>query len=347
MLLSIIHHILLTYPVWARNLLPKISAITLMAIILVLPNTALASGINASDLIKITNEKRIEAGLDALEPNHKLTQAAHNKAIDIITNHYFAHTTPQGKPFYEWIEENGYYYLYAGENLAIDFKTNEATIIAWMNSATHRANILNQNYNDIGLVALRGNWDNRETIIVVQMFGSLLTDAPTVLGQTLENLSIDLGIRKESLKTLASDLVMLPSLAGGAYFDILVRPDKETKLAASNSTKNSIAQSPITKIVQGNIYQTLLKSKEDCCFREATFALTEEKRGSLLTTPISYPSLESLLANIKVIKFASNPLPNNLYNNLLIAGLLSLLLLTAYNKELKQQLAQCKKIIKS
>ena len=332
---------------WQKNLLAKISAITLMAVIFVIPNIAFASSINASDLINLTNEKRINAGLNALEPNHNLTEAAYNKATDIITNHYFAHTTPKGKPFYEWIEENDYYYLYAGENLAIDFKTNEATIEAWMASATHRANILNKNYKDIGLVTLRGNWDNRETIVVVQMFGSLLTDSPTVLGQALESLSIDLGIKKESIKDLVSNLIMLPSLAGGAYFDILIHPNKDTKLVASNPTKNSIVQSPITNIVQGDTYQTLLKSKEKCCSREATFALTEEKKGSLFTTPISYPSLENLLKNIKAIKFASNPLPNSLYNNLLIAGLLSLLLLFAYNQEIKQELAQCRKIIKS
>lgn len=338
MFLPIINHILLTSPIWTRTILPKVSPICLIGLILFLPNTAQASSINASDLIKLTNEKRLQAGLSELEPNHKLTQAAHKKAIDIITNQYFAHTTPTGKAFYEWIEENGYYYLYAGENLAIDFKTNEATIEAWMDSPTHRANILNKNYSDIGLVAVRGDWEGRETIVAVQMFGSLLTDAPTVLGQTLENLSIDLGIRKESLKTLASDLVMLPSIAGNKYFDILVRPQSDAKIAASNPEQNSIAQSPITKIVQGNLYQTLLKHKQNCCSKEATFALTEEAKGSLMSTPISYPRVSSLIANFKAIKFTPETLPQALYNNLLIAAFMSMLLLAAYKKELSQYL---------
>lgn len=343
MFIDIIINILLTSVIWKRKIIPKIGASGILCLVFLLPNLALASSINASELIKLTNEKRAEEGLEYLTPNHYLTQAAHKKASDMIENQYFAHTTPKGKPFYEWIEENGYHYLYAGENLAIDFKTNQATVKAWMESPTHRANILNNNYTDIGLVTLRGEWEGRETIVVVQMFGSLLTDGPTVLGKTLENLSSNLGIRKNSLKEMASDLVMLPSIAGNTYFDILLKPEKETAITASNPSRDSIAQSPITKVVQGNSYQTLLKTKNDCCSKEATFALTEQKQGNLLTTPISYPSLTALLSSINTPKFLKPMLPKTLYNNLLIAGLLSILLLASYEQEIKKELTVAKK----
>jgi len=343
MLTPIISYILLTSPIWARTILPKISSILLVGIIFVAPNYAYAAEINASELIELTNQNREQAGLNILNPNHNLTQAAQAKAKYLMEHNVFAHTTPEGKPFYEWIEENKYHYLYAGENLAIDFKTSEATVEAWMESPTHRANILNKNYVDIGIVALRGDWEGRETVVVVQMFGSLLTDSPTVLGQAIENASSALGIRTDSLKTLASDLIMLPSLAGSKYFDIVLRPKEEIKIATSNPTLNAIAQSPITKIVQGEKYQTLLKTKQTCCSKDATFALTEEKKGALFSTPISYPRINSIFAKVETINFLNLPLSSPLYNNLLIAGFLCLLLLFAFEKELKEELAKCKK----
>ena len=315
----------------------------MVGIILFSPAIVFASSINASELIELTNQERVKIGLKGLEVDHKLTTAAHKKAIDMISKGYFAHTTPNGKPFYEWIEDSGYYYLYAGENLAIDFTTSEPTVKAWMNSSTHRANILNKNYTEIGLVAIKGDWKDHETTIVVQMFGSLLEDAPIVLGQTLENLSLDLGIRKDSLKTLAADLVMLPSIAGSAYFDILVQPKQSTTLAASNINRENIASSLFTKIDQGATYQTLLKTKLGCCSKETTFALTEEKNNILTSTPITYPSLNHLLANITPNQFPLNEFPQSTYTNLLLAGLLALLLLLAFEQEIKQELARIRK----
>ncbi|OJI06197.1 hypothetical protein BK004_05015 [bacterium CG10_46_32] len=302
------------------------------------PTTAFASPINASDLIQMTNAMRVEQGLPELVPNHLLAEAAKGKAQDLIDKGYFSHTTPEGKPFYEWIEETGYHYLYAGENLAIDFSESEPTMDAWMASPTHRANILNERYTDIGIVAVRGNWDGHETIVVAQLFGSLLEDSPTVLGQTLENVSHDLGLRRDSLKALATDLVMLPSLAGSRYFDIMLKPEQDTFLTASNISETSITQAPFTKVAQGDSYQTLLKARSECCSSETTFALTEEKNGMLLSTPISYPTLSYVIQNIsnKTSRFSS--FSQTLHTNLAISGILVLLLLIAFEAEIRREL---------
>jgi len=299
---------------------------------------AYASPINTSDLIILTNQERKAQGLQELKPNHKLTQAAHKKALDILKNQYFAHTTPEGKPFYEWIEENGYNYLYAGENLAIDFTTNEGVIKAWMQSPLHKANILNKNYNEIGLVSLWGKWDSKETNVVVQMFGSLLTDSPTVLGLTLEKLSNDFRLRKDSIKTLAQDLIMLPSMAGNTYFDIIVKPKEDIQIAVTNPSPTNIASSPTTKIAQNDTYQTLLKYESKCCENDTTFALTEESGGTTISTPVTYPKLTSIIENIAIKKMSLPTLPGSLYTNLLIAGLILILLLIAYEAEIKKEL---------
>ena len=50
-----------------------------------------------------------------------------------------------------------YDYSYAGENLAMDFHSAEKMEDAWMKSPTHRANILNEKYKDIGVAVKAGN----------------------------------------------------------------------------------------------------------------------------------------------------------------------------------------------
>jgi len=316
-----------------------------IGLIFAFPSISLAGPINASDLISLTNKKRVEINLNELIPSHKLTQAAYEKAKDVIANGYFAHTTPEGKPFYHWIEENGYNYLYAGENLAIDFASSEGVVQAWMDSPLHKANILNANYTDIGLVAMRGDWNGKSTTVVVQMFGSLLSDSPTVLGLTLENLSRDLSLRRDSLETLAADLVMLPSLAGRKYFDVIVRPSKDTDINVTNPAIANIESSPITKVAQSGIYKTLLKSETSCCQNDVTFALTEERNNARATTPVSYPSLTKLLANITIYKFSFPASSESAYTNILVAAFVSLLLLLAYEEKIKKEFTSVKKKI--
>lgn len=302
------------------------SALLAMSAFLVLPLTAYASAINASSLIDMTNDVRQEANLRPLEPNHKLTQAAYRKAYDILNHGYFAHTNPSGKPFYQWIEEESYNYLYAGENLAIDFTTNEGVLAAWLQSPSHRANIVNANYTEIGLVTLRGTWQDHETTVVVQMFGSILSESPTVLGRTLDGVQKDWRIKKDDLVSLAANLIFLPSLAGRKYFDVIVKPERVVNLALSNPTSRAIAQSPISKIPAGKTYQTLLKSENTCCQNEFVFALTEEKNGQTMTTPIRYPSLGALLANFTLPLLALPGTPRDLSLNFFLAALVLLLL---------------------
>ncbi len=129
------------------------------------------SPITAIALIEQTNSERAVKGLEPLKTNSKLAKAASRKAADIIQKNYFAHTTPSGKPFYRFIQESDYTYRSAGENLAISFTTAEDTIAAWMMSQKHRENMLDKNYEEIGIAVASGNFQGKNTIVVVQLFG--------------------------------------------------------------------------------------------------------------------------------------------------------------------------------
>jgi len=126
----------------------------------------------AQSLIDLTNSERSQHELASLKENMTLDDAALAKAQDMFTNQYFAHTSPKGiEPWY-WIDQSGYAYVYAGENLAIDFQSSGKLFEAWMDSPAHAENILQQQYRDIGIAALSGVMHGQKTTVVVQVFGT-------------------------------------------------------------------------------------------------------------------------------------------------------------------------------
>ena len=132
---------------------------------------AFSSEITPANIISLTNQSRQAAGIKALAENAKLDEAAQTKAEDMLKNQYFAHNSPQGKVPWDFIKGAGYSYLIAGENLAVNFTDAESVENAWMNSPSHKANLLNRNYDEIGIGIAQGQFQGRQATFVVQMFG--------------------------------------------------------------------------------------------------------------------------------------------------------------------------------
>lgn len=139
------------------------------------PNRAEFAAYTSSTIITLTNASRQEKNVGTLRENSLLSQAAQRKAKDMLARDYFAHTNPDGKRFWTWIDGTGYNYTLAGENLAIDFSTPEAAHTALMASPTHRENILNKRYKEIGVAVVTGSMDGQETTVLVEMFGTQVT----------------------------------------------------------------------------------------------------------------------------------------------------------------------------
>lgn len=138
---------------------------------------AFAGDLTPKSIITLTNAEREKSGLKALIENKALSKAAELKAADMLKNDYFAHNSPKGATPWHWMKEAGYKYQYAGENLAINFDTAGAEHKAWMKSKTHRENILNARYQEIGVAVAEGKIDGKSTMITVQLFGTPLTAA--------------------------------------------------------------------------------------------------------------------------------------------------------------------------
>lgn len=123
-----------------------------------------ASPIAPEKIIELTNQKRIESGISALFISTQLTSAAQDKAVDLVKRNYWSHQTPEGEPFWSFADEQNYDWIYLGENLAADFETSEKIVDAWLSSPSHRKNLLNENYQDIGI----GIYEN----IAVALYGT-------------------------------------------------------------------------------------------------------------------------------------------------------------------------------
>ena len=138
-----------------------------------------ASSITQSQVVELTNQRRLASGLPPLTANDQLSRAAEQKAQDMFANQYWAHFSPSGATPWQFIKDQGYSYSAAGENLAKDFGDTPTMVQAWMNSKTHRDNIMNDKYAEIGVAVVNGMLNDVETTLVVQMFG-----APAVAGAT-------------------------------------------------------------------------------------------------------------------------------------------------------------------
>lgn len=170
---------LLRHPVLAfANAIILVATLGPVLALSLTPELARLSTITASTLAQLTNAERSKAGLPTLRENPSLSRSARLKAEHMLANDYFEHTSPDGLTPWAWFDRAGYRYLFAGENLAIDFTDAEDVVAAWLKSAGHRRNLLSDRYDEFGLAAVTGEFQGRQATMVVHHFGSRET-APT------------------------------------------------------------------------------------------------------------------------------------------------------------------------
>lgn len=167
--------VLIVYVLWSQQLISKVSYHFPQIL-------GFASQIPPETIISLTNSERASRGLSPLKLNAELSQAAQAKAGDMLARDYWAHISPVGTQPWYFITQSGYTYRYAAENLARDFSNPESIVSAWITSPSHRENLFNAKYQDIGVAVVDGKLGGQETTLVVQMFGTPLTSQPVVGG---------------------------------------------------------------------------------------------------------------------------------------------------------------------
>ena len=150
-------------------------------VIFILPKTGLkvlgyAANIAPGEVIRQINEKRLSQGLNPLNENPTLSQAALAKGADMLNKDYWAHVSPDGVEPWAFFTNVGYSYHYAGENLARDFSNPSAAVEAWMASPSHKENILSAKYKETGVAVIEGDLAGVDTTLIVQFFGTPYVD---------------------------------------------------------------------------------------------------------------------------------------------------------------------------
>lgn len=138
-----------------------------------------ATSISSSSLNTTTNNYRSDRGLKPLTINSLLNSAALAKANDMMADDYWAHVAPDGTTPWSFIVAAGYDYTMAGENLAKGFYDSVDVVNAWMASQTHKDNLLNPDYQEVGYAVVNGSLSGDDVTLVVAMYGTRYV-APTV-----------------------------------------------------------------------------------------------------------------------------------------------------------------------
>lgn len=105
---------------------------------------------NEKIIFDLLNKARTAAGLSTLSADASLFKVARIKTKDMVKNSYFSHSSPTyGSPF-AMMKSYGISYKVAGENIAGNPSLQDA-VTSWLNSPTHKQNILSNSYNYIGI----------------------------------------------------------------------------------------------------------------------------------------------------------------------------------------------------
>jgi uncharacterized protein YkwD len=146
-----------------------------------LPQAASSSGNSYIDqVLQLTNAERAKAGLNPLQFNAQLNNAAQSHSQDMALGDYFSHTGSNGSLVSDRALGAGYKYSYVGENIAAGQVTPQEVVEAWMNSPGHKANIMNPYFQEIGigyyyLDMYSDTGNNNFNHYWTQNFGSTLT----------------------------------------------------------------------------------------------------------------------------------------------------------------------------
>ncbi len=205
---------------------------------------AYATSMSVSGLLSATNHDRTTNGKTSLHLNSKLDQAAQAKANDMVKRNYWSHNTPDGNPPWVFISNAGYSYKTAGENLAYGFLTSSDTVQGWMDSAEHRANMLNAGFTDVGFgFANSSNYvGDGEQTVVVAMYASPLVVASTAHASTPSS-SVQAAQTQTSAPTAHQTSTSTKTPAKKT-----TKPAASTDLPASQSLQTAVADPP-TQVV--------------------------------------------------------------------------------------------------
>lgn len=185
--------------------------------------------ITTNELLNLTNYERSLKGAPPLTLNDQLSKAAEKKGRHMIQNDYWAHFAPDGTSPWDFIRSEGYDYAFAGENLAKGFTTSYDAVKAWMNSPTHRDNLLSRQYDEVGFAIIEGRLNGEDTVLIVQELGS--TDAFASAGIAPQEESPPIAVNPE-----VQGLNQIPIPQAVVSQEVIQKPAFDIRIIAKSVT---------------------------------------------------------------------------------------------------------------
>lgn len=224
------------------SLLIVIELVFLVQVFVIFDKTNFLASVLPGVLTAITNEDRASNNAGTLTTNELLQKAAQLKANDMAKRGYFAHNSPDGLTPWYWLDKVGYKYRYAGENLAVNFFESRDVAQAWMNSPTHRANIVKKEYTEIGIAVADGVFEGQNTVFVVQFFGTPKPTLPTIIKTPIVNAS---PTQKPTTKPATK-----PTVTQTAPTDTKVLSEETTDTTPSVIIEDSVKDSSVVETTE-------------------------------------------------------------------------------------------------
>ncbi len=164
-------------------------------------------------IINHTNKQRINNGLPPLRENSQLNLTADLKSKDMDENRYFSHYSPTGEGVGDLARRVGYDYIFLGENLALgNFRSDKVVVEAWMASPGHRKNILNPDYEEIGISVVKTYFRGPSAWIAIQHFGSPSSNCIT----PDENIRKEIESKQETARQIKQEIDILEKQIKGS-----------------------------------------------------------------------------------------------------------------------------------
>lgn len=206
-------------------------------------------------IVDLTNQERSVQSLGLLKRSAILDEAATLKAQDMAKHEYFAHYSPDGISPWYWFGQAKYNFVHAGENLAIHFTDTSAVMQAWMDSPTHRKNIMDANYTEIGIGTAEGSYQGFQTVYVVQLFGTpavpvVANATPAIAGAT--TVAKDTSQSKKDTQVLAEAVSITESVAVIKAEPVSTEKEAVVDAKTTTSTENGASTTLESTVVTGS-----------------------------------------------------------------------------------------------
>lgn len=148
-------------------------AAVFLTVFLSLPKRAtLEVSLSPDNLLLLLNRDRSQHHLQPLRINSRLMRAAYAKGEHMLRHSYFAHVSPEGVEPWDFIRDQNFNFAFAGENLARGYTSSYELENDFLQSSSHRENLLSPLFTETGIAVIEGELDDRPVILTVQIFAA-------------------------------------------------------------------------------------------------------------------------------------------------------------------------------